>query len=121
MRSNLTGIISVLCLAVSIRPCRAQEQAPKVPEPYSQNQHDVASPPSGLPVDLAHAYSLYKSKCGTCHLLDRNLKKSKLSSDEWSDIVYRMKDMASSHMNEEQAKDITRYLLWEDQHRKKED
>jgi hypothetical protein len=119
---HCVSLFGLICLAAFTHSTQAQEkeQAPKAPEPYTQNQRARTIAPAGLPADLTHAYSFFKSKCGTCHLLNRNLKKSNLSADEWSDIVYRMKDMASSHMNEGQAKDIARYLRWEDQHRKKE-
>ena len=89
---------------------------PKPPIPYSQNERDHRPPRSERPDQLAQAYRLYEAKCGSCHSLNRASRKANLSKDEWTDIVYRMRDMASSHISDAQAKSILDVVVWEDQH-----
>ena len=111
------SVVSVLALASAAKLGAEEHSTERTAEPYSQNQRDAARAPAGMPTHLEHGYELYRSKCGSCHSLARAQKKSNLSSDEWGDIVYRMRDMASSHINEAQAKAILDVVVWDDQHR----
>jgi mono/diheme cytochrome c family protein len=83
-------------------------------EIFTQNRPDPRQNIALVPVEFQHGFRLFQAKCAQCHQLDRTLRKSNLSQDEWGDIVYRMQDMASSHMNPAQSDAITKYLVWND-------
>lgn len=98
----------------------AQERTgPRPSDPYLQNEHSARPAVDGLPGGLVQGARLYAAKCATCHTLSRSLRQSDLSSTEWEDIVYRMRNRASSRMTDEQAKAIVSYLAWNGQHGKK--
>jgi len=73
---------------------------------------------AGMPIDVAQGYGLFRAKCGQCHSRNRVLTKTDLSPDEWADIVFRMQDMASSHLSSAQSKTILNFVIWNDQRSK---
>jgi len=96
----------------------AQTEPAKATEKYTQNERDTIVAATPMPVDVEHGYRLFRAKCASCHTLNRLTAKTGLSATEWEDIVVRMRDMASSHTNEEQATAILRFVIWNDRHRK---
>jgi mono/diheme cytochrome c family protein len=86
---------------------------------YTQNAPDKLPKADRLPADLHSGYHLTQAKCAECHTLKRTFDKTNLSQDEWADIVYRMQDMASSHLDTQQSEAILKYLVWNDQHQQK--
>lgn len=83
-------------------------------EIFTQNGPDSKQSINVVPIELRHGFHLFQAKCAQCHSLDRTLQKSNLSVDEWGDVVYRMQDMASSHMTPSQSAAIAKYLVWND-------
>jgi len=86
---------------------------------FTQNAPDPKQNIAVVPKELQPGFHLFRAKCAECHSLSRTLQKSSLSSDEWSDIVYRMQDMPSSHMKPVQSAAIAKYLVWNDQFQQK--
>lgn len=71
-----------------------------------------------MPADVQAGYRLFRSKCGECHSPNRLLTKDDFSAEEWSDILYRMQDMANSHTSEAQTKAVLKFVIWNDKYRK---
>lgn len=86
---------------------------------FTQNAPDPKQNIAVVPKELQRGFHLFHAKCAECHSLSRSLQKSSLSSEEWSDIVYRMQDMPSSHMKPVQSEAIAKYLVWNDQFQQK--
>jgi len=107
---GLAACAALLCATL----LRAQ-----APESYSQNERSAKPATAGLPAQFDLGHRLFVTRCGTCHTLGRTMEKADLSSQEWGDIVDRMRSMASSHISDAQAKAILDYLIWDDQQRNK--
>jgi Ca2+-binding EF-hand superfamily protein len=58
-------------------------------------------------------YRLFRSKCGQCHSLNQSATKSEASVHDWTNMVFRMQDMPSSHMSETQSKAIVTFVVWQ--------
>jgi len=89
-------------------------------KPFDQNRREPPVGTADMPADVRAGYRLFRVKCGECHSLNRRLAKADSSDDDWSDIVYRMKDMPSSHLNEAQTKAVLKFIIWDDRHHQKE-
>lgn len=84
---------------------------------YHENAKEFRLDRSAIPAQARPGYRLFQSKCAECHSLNRLRAKSDLSPDEWGDILYRMQDMVSSHLNTEQTKAILSFVVWDDKTR----
>ncbi|HEX4808353.1 MAG TPA: hypothetical protein VH325_05460 [Bryobacteraceae bacterium] len=92
-----------------------------VSKPYEEDKPEFKVSAAGMPPDVRQGYRLFREKCGGCHSLNRLRAKPDQSADEWADVIYRMQDMASSHMNNAESKAILRFAIWDDQARAKGD
>lgn len=86
---------------------------------FAQNRRDPHMAVATLPQEYQSGARLFTQKCSACHSLGRSLEKSNLSADEWGDIVYRMQDMASSHLHSSQSDAVIKFLFWNDQQQRK--
>jgi hypothetical protein len=86
---------------------------------FVENARDPKQNIAVVPREFQPGYHLFQYKCAECHSLNRSLRKTNLSTDEWGDIVFRMQDMASSHLKQPQSEAISRYLVWNDQFQQK--
>ncbi len=89
--------------------------------PYDQNQRSTQPGAGGVPAQFHQARRLYVTKCAMCHTLSRSMNKTDLSSQEWEDIVDRMRNRAASHMSDSEAKAILGYLVWNGEQRQKKE
>lgn len=71
---------------------------------------------SAYPPDIQHGYRAFADKCSECHALSTSLKVSH-SPAGWAGEVHRMQDMASSHIDDREADEITRFLAYYDSHK----
>jgi mono/diheme cytochrome c family protein len=89
------------------------DQTPPCPAlAYNQDLADLARSTKDMPPKVHDGYKLFRSKCGTCHTLDRPASKSESSPQDWTTMVNRMRDMPSSHMTDAQAATIANYVIW---------
>lgn len=89
------------------------DQAPPCPAlAYNQDLADLARSTKEMPPKVHDGYRLFRSKCGTCHTLDRPPSKSESSPQDWTTMVIRMRDMPSSHISDAQAVVIANYVIW---------
>lgn len=80
---------------------------------YEQAKIDVSS----YPADVQTGYKAFATRCSQCHDLTSSLKQSR-SQDGWAAEVRRMQAMASSHINNREADLITKFLAYDELHRK---
>jgi len=107
---RLVGIAlaaTILCF-VGARTIRGQ---------FTQNRDTIKIDPSGFPADIQKGYRTFSVKCNECHGLDTSLKAS-FPAGVWTTEVKRMQAMASSQFNDEQAKAIIAFLVYDEAHRK---
>jgi cytochrome c2 len=83
------------------------------PRAYNQDAHERLPDTATMPADVKAGYKMFRSKCAECHSLNDRFSVAGSSAQDWTDIVYRMQDMASSHMNESQSKAIIKFLIWD--------
>lgn len=88
----------------SSKPCPAQA--------YDQDAQELALSTAAMPTDVRQGYRLFREKCGTCHSLNQKPTKSESSAQDWTNMVYRMRDMPSSHMSDAQSKTIIAFEIW---------
>jgi mono/diheme cytochrome c family protein len=72
---------------------------------------------SSYPADIQSGYKVFVNKCSECHSLTSSLKQSR-SPEGWTEEVHRMQAMASSHVNNSEADLITKFLVYDEAHRK---
>lgn len=68
------------------------------------------------PAEIQHGYRVFANKCSECHDLSISLKVSR-SPAGWAGEVHRMQDMASSHIDDREADEITKFLAYYDAHK----
>ena len=88
----------------SAKPCPAQA--------YDQDAAGLALNTTAMSADVRQGYRLFREKCGTCHSLNQKPTKSESSAQDWTNMVYRMRDMPSSHMSDAQSKAIVTFVIW---------
>jgi mono/diheme cytochrome c family protein len=84
---------------------------------FTQNKDKIKIDLSTYPPEMRKAYGIFNVRCGECHGLDTSLKPS-FAPAQWMTEVKRMQAMASSHINDEQAKTILVFLNYDESHRK---
>jgi mono/diheme cytochrome c family protein len=84
---------------------------------FTQNKDKIRIDLSTYPPEMRKAYEVFNVRCGECHGLDTSLKPS-FAPAQWTTEVKRMQAMASSHINDEQAKTISEFLNYDESHRK---
>ena len=84
---------------------------------FTQNRDMVKLDASSFPIEIGKGYRLFKVKCSGCHGLDISLK-TNMSPERWTAEVKRMQAMASSRINDAQAKTITDFLIFDEANRK---
>ena len=67
------------------------------------------------PAEIQHGYRVFAGKCSECHDLSLSLKVSR-SEAGWTQEVRRMQDMASSHIDDREADQIGKFLVYYDSH-----
>lgn len=72
---------------------------------------------SSYPADIQGGYKVFANRCSECHGLSSSLKQSR-SPEGWAAEVHRMQAMASSHINNREADEITKFLGYDESHRK---
>ena len=80
---------------------------------YEEVKIDVGS----YPTDIQRDYKVFANRCSECHDLTSSLKQSR-SQEGWTTEVRRMQAMASSHINSREADQITKFLAYDEIHRK---
>jgi len=70
--------------------------------PFVSSQHLWAE-------ESGNAKSLFESKCGTCHSVEKP-KSGKKTREEWETTVMRMKNVNMAPISSKEAKIITDYL-----------
>jgi len=85
-------------------PCPAQA--------YDQDAPELAVDTAQMSAEVRQGYRLFREKCGSCHSLNQKPKKSESSAQDWTNMVYRMRDMPSSHMSDAQSKAIIPFVIW---------
>lgn len=80
---------------------------------YEEVKIDVGS----YPADIQRDYKVFANRCSECHDLTSSLKQSR-SQEGWTTEVRRMQAMASSHINSREADQITKFLAYDEIHRK---
>lgn len=68
------------------------------------------------PAEIQHGYRVFAGKCSECHDLSLSLKVSR-SEAGWMQEVRRMQDMASSHIDDREADQIGKFLVYYDSHK----
>ena len=71
---------------------------------------------SAYPPDIRKGYKVFGNKCSECHGVSSVLKQTR-SEAGWTEEVHRMQAMASSHINDDEASEIIRYLAYYGSHR----
>lgn len=112
------GFLALLLGMLVATATRAQT-SPSGPSTYNHNASEFQLDTRNMPADVQGGYRLFRTKCGECHSRNRLLGKSDMSREEWTDIVFRMRDMASSHIDTKQAKAILDFVIWNDQQSKR--
>lgn len=84
---------------------------------FGQHEAEVKIDTRSYPVDIQTGYKVFANRCSECHSLTSSLKQSR-SSEGWAEEVRRMQDMASSHINNREASLITKFLVYDEAHRK---
>ena len=80
---------------------------------YEETKIDVNS----YPAEIQNGYRVFANKCSACHDLSSSLKQSR-SPQAWTAEVHRMQAMASSHINDREADQIVKFLVYDETHRK---
>lgn len=84
---------------------------------FGSHYETVKIDASSYPSDIQTGYKAFANKCSACHDLTPSLKQSR-SVDGWAAEVRRMQAMASSHINSREADQITKFLAYDETHRK---
>ncbi len=113
---NLRSTIPHIFLLSALPAAQAQTAHDR----YRHNAPEFKLETAAMPAGVQQGYRLFIAKCGECHSRNRLLTKTDLSPTEWTDIVFEMQAMASSHTTETQSKAILQFVIWNDQRRKKE-
>jgi mono/diheme cytochrome c family protein len=74
---------------------------------------------STYPPDVQRGFRVFADKCSECHALSLSLNVSR-SEAGWTQEVRRMQDMASSHIDDREAGEITKFLAYYDAHKPSE-
>lgn len=72
---------------------------------------------SSYPADVQAGYKLFSTKCAECHGTSASLTESR-PAGYWNEVVQRMAAMASSHIDNREADLITKFLVYDQTHRK---
>ncbi len=72
---------------------------------------------NSYPADVQTGYKLFSAKCAECHGTSASLTESR-PEGYWNEVVQRMAAMASSHINNHEADLITKFLVYDQAHRK---
>jgi len=84
---------------------------------FGSHEDEVKVDVSSYPTDIQSGYKVFVNKCSECHSLTSSLKQSR-SPEGWTEEVHRMQAMASSHVNNSEADLITKFLVYDEAHRK---
>lgn len=72
---------------------------------------------STYPADTQKGYKLFSTKCSECHDVASSLTESR-PAEYWREVVGRMAAMPSSHINGNEADLITKFLVYDQSHRR---
>ncbi len=84
---------------------------------FGSHEEEVKVDVSSYPAEIQNGYKVFANKCSECHSLTSSLKQSR-SPEGWTAEVRRMQAMASSHINNSEADLITKFLAYDETHRK---
>ena len=106
-RTVLQLLLSIFLLAGCIMPARAHLGLGSKREVV-----DISS----YPAELHSSYNLFKDKCSECHSLSVSIGQPR-SEQGWVQEVKRMQAMVSSHINDREAGEISKFLVYHEGHR----
>jgi Ca2+-binding EF-hand superfamily protein len=97
----------------TLAPDSGDKQKPCPAQAYTQDAVEQVASTAEMSAEVKDGYRLFRAKCGYCHSLNQRPTKSESSVQDWTNMVFRMRDMPSSHMSEPQAKAILKFVIWE--------
>lgn len=105
LSSSIPAVLAILSVFVAQADAQFHRGAAKA-------TIDIGS----YPAEIQHGYRVFTGKCSECHDLSLSLKVSR-SEAGWTQEVRRMQDMASSHINDREADQIGKFLVYYDSHK----
>ena len=108
-------IVIGLIVAIAIGMLKIPQAVPRTfPADNGPNFVDVSS----YPPNMQEYYQLFANKCSRCHTLARPIN-SEFAGDAWKGYVQRMMGKPGSGLTSKTAAQITEFLVYDAQVRKK--
>ena len=94
-------------------------RAPRtVPKTYPADKGPNFIDVTAYPAKMQEAYKLFANKCSRCHTVARPIN-STFMPEEWRKYVYKMMRKPGSGLTPKTAEEISRFLIYDAQHREK--
>lgn len=88
-----------------------------VPQSFPQDNGPYKLDVSGYPKQIRKDYKVFSHKCGICHSLARPLNTT-MTPAQWKQYVSKMQHKPGAMINNEQAREIKAFLIYDQIHRK---
>jgi len=110
---SIGGVLALRAQTPQIPKSSVSNQKPCPAQAYDQDAPEPAIVTTSMSADVREGYRQFRAKCGLCHSLNQQAAKSESTPQDWTNMVFRMRDMPSSHMSETEAKAIVTFVIWE--------
>ena len=104
----LVGIAMFFAMRVSRSPAKT----------YSADQGPNEIDVSNYPQEMQTLYNIFTRRCSKCHTVARPIN-SDFTPEEWKKYVQKMMRKAGSGLTPKTADQITKFLIYDSQHRER--
>lgn len=112
--------ISVICviLLVGIAMFFAMRVQRSPAKTYTADQGPTEIDVSNYPQEMQTLYNIFTRRCSKCHTVARPIN-SDFTPEEWKKYVQKMMRKAGSGLTPKTADQITKFLIYDSQHRER--
>ncbi len=112
--SSVIGVILLVGIAMFFA-MRVQRSSAKI---YAADQGDNFIDVSNYPQEMQTLYNVFTRRCSKCHTVARPIN-SDFTPEEWKKYVQKMMRKAGSGLTPKTADQITKFLIYDSQHRER--
>ncbi|MYF55260.1 hypothetical protein F4083_06355 [Candidatus Poribacteria bacterium] len=112
--SSVIGVILVMGILIFFA-MRVQHSPAKT---YAADQVPAEIDVSNYPQEMQTLYNVFTRRCSKCHTVARPIN-SDFTPEEWKKYVQKMMRKAGSGLTPKTADQITKFLIYDSQHRER--
>lgn len=109
--------IVLWCTAVTAFSITLMVFSPLAVAQLGNQAHQKKTDVSSYPPDIQTGYRVFTTRCSVCHSLALSLNQSR-SASGWTAVVHRMQAKPNSHISNQDAAQIVKFLAYYDTHHK---